>query len=66
MKEGLRPRQERARRNRATASLLMQRRHNPQHRLKLIEHRQSLISNNPLPSQQTLWNEKDEKLLLSN
>lgn len=58
--ERQKPRTERARRNRTTATFLMQRRHNPQERLRIIEQRhQSLNSVSPLPSQTTVWSEKE-------
>jgi hypothetical protein len=53
--ERQRPRSERARRNRYNASFLMQRRGNPQHRLKLIDERHlSLKEEPPLQSQTEL------------
>lgn len=55
-------RPERARRNRTTAGLLMQRKLNPQYRLHLIEQRQNNLSSEyPLPSQKTLWSLKELK-----
>jgi hypothetical protein len=55
-----RPTSERARRNRATATLLMRRRHNPQDRLKIIGRRHiGLNPDNPIPSQLIIWNEKE-------
>lgn len=58
--ERQRPRSERARRNRATISVLMRRRHNPQDRLKIIERRlMGLGPEFPLPSQLVVWDNKE-------
>lgn len=54
------PRSERARRNKLTVSLLMQRRHKAQQRLNIIERRQmSLGPESHLPSQLIIWNKKE-------
>ncbi len=58
--ERQRPSAERARRNRATATRLMQRKHSPQYRLRLIQERhQSINFENPSSDQITIWNEKE-------
>lgn len=58
--ERQRPRSERARRNRINTYFLMQRRGNPQHRLKLIDERHlGLKDENLLQSQTDLSTKKD-------
>lgn len=58
--ERQKPRSERARRNRATVSILMRRRHNPQDRLKIIEKRHMALGpESPLPSQLQVWDNKE-------
>lgn len=56
-----RPRSERARRNRFNSALLLNKRRNPQHALKLIAERHLNLSDPRLPSQIQILNEKKEE-----